>query len=81
TVIDGSRLHDTDWISQDLYQDQLKAAQIVLVSHTNSMSEVDQRVLSDLKDEYLTGIQTWIMAEQGNIQIEQIDIPHRGIQR
>ncbi len=81
TVIDGSRLHDTDWISQDLYQDQLKAAQIVLVSHINSMSEVDQRVLSDLKDEYLTGIQTWIMAEQGNIQIEQIDIPHRGIQR
>ncbi len=81
TVIDGSRLHDADWISQDLYQDQLKAAQIVVVSHADTMSDVDQRVLNDLKEEHLTHVHTWLMAEQGNIQIEQIDMLHQGVQR
>lgn len=81
TVIDGSRLHDKAWISQDLYQDQLKAAQIVVVSHAQAMSEVDQRVLNDLKDEHFTHIQNWLMAEQGNIQLEQMDVAHQGMQR
>ncbi len=81
TVIDGSRLHDADWISQDLYQDQLKAAQIVVVSHADTMSDLDQRVLNDLKEEHLTHVHTWLMAEQGNIQIEQIDMLHQGVQR
>lgn len=81
TVLDGSRLHDTAWISQDLYQDQLKAAQIVVVSHADTMSDLDRDVFNDLKEEHLTHVHTWIMAEQGNIQIEQIDVPHQGIQR
>lgn len=38
TVVDGSRLHDTNWVKQNLYEDQLKAAQIVVVSHTDVMT-------------------------------------------
>ena len=81
TVIDGSRLHDAVWVKQDLYQDQLKAAQIVVVSHQDSMSENDQQVLAQFKNEYLADVQQWLMSEQGNIQLVQIDLPHQGIQR
>ncbi|WP_111858370.1 CobW family GTP-binding protein [Acinetobacter sp. CFCC 10889] len=81
TVLDGSRLHDAAWISQDLYQDQLKAAQIVVVSHADTMSDLDRDVFNDLKEEHLTHVHTWLMAEQGNIQIEQIDRAHQGIHR
>lgn len=81
TVVDGSRLHDEDWIQQELYQDQLKAAQIVVVSHADTMTELDQKQLDQFKNDYLAYIQTWLLAENGNIQLEQIDVPHQGIQR
>ena len=81
TVVDGSRLHDETWIQQELYQDQLKAAQIVVVSHADTMTEFDQKQLDQFKNEYLAYIQTWLLAENGNIQLEQIDVPHQGIQR
>ena len=42
TVLDGSRLHDHAWTAQNLYQDQLKAAQIVVVSHQAQMQKIDQ---------------------------------------
>ncbi|WP_089603685.1 CobW family GTP-binding protein [Acinetobacter piscicola] len=81
TVVDGSRLHDEAWIQQELYQDQLKAAQIVVVSHADRMTELDQKQLDQFKNEYLAYIQTWLLAENGNIQLEQIDVAHQGIQR
>ncbi len=81
TVIDGSRLHDAAWVKQDLYQDQLKAAQIVVVSHQDSMSEHDLQVLAQFKNEYLADVQHWLMSEQGNIELAQVDLPHQGIQR
>ena len=81
TVVDGSRLHDAIWTGQDLYQDQLKAAGIVVVSHAESMQREDQRVLEQFKQDYLTHVHTWLLSEQGNILLEQIDIPHQGIQR
>ncbi|OTG83809.1 CobW family GTP-binding protein [Acinetobacter sp. ANC 4648] len=81
TVVDGSRLHDIEWSSQNLYQDQLKAAQIVVVSHTDTMNTEDKHALIQLQSEYLAYVQTWIKAEQGNIQIECIDIPFVGIER
>ncbi len=81
TVVDGSRLHDAAFIRQDLYQDQLKAAQIIVVSHADSMSDSDQQVLTQFKTDYFTTIQTWLLAEYGNLDIEQIDVPHQGIER
>ena len=81
TVVDGSRLHDVDWIQQELYQDQLKAAQIVVVSHADTMTEQDQKQLNQFKQDYLAYIQTWLLSENGNIQLGQIDVPHQGIQR
>lgn len=81
TVVDGSRLHDVDWIQQELYQDQLKAAQIVVVSHADTMTEQDQKQLNQFKHDYLAYIQTWLLSENGNIQLGQIDVPHQGIQR
>lgn len=81
TVVDGSRLQDQAWVQQELYQDQLKAAQIVVVSHADRMTELDQKQLDQFKNEYLAYIQTWLLAENGNIQLEQIDVAHQGIQR
>ncbi|RZG77208.1 CobW family GTP-binding protein [Acinetobacter sp. WCHAc060025] len=81
TVVDGSRLHDEAFIQQDLFQDQLKAGQIVVVSHADSMKDADQQKLHHFKADYLTSIQTWLLAEQGNIEISQLDVPHQGIQR
>ena len=81
TVVDGSRLHDVDWIQQELYQDQLKAAQIVVVSHADTMTEQDQKQLNQFKHDYLAYIQTWLLSENGNIQLGQIDVPQQGIQR
>ncbi|MEG0488807.1 MAG: GTP-binding protein, partial [Acinetobacter sp.] len=50
TVVDGSRLQDEAWIQQELYQDQLKAAQIVVVSHADTMTELDQKQLDQFKN-------------------------------
>jgi len=80
-VLDGSRLHDEKWTHQQLYQDQLKAAQIIVVSHVDSMSALDQQCLIKIQTDYVTSIQNWILAEQGNIQLEQIDVVHQGVQR
>ena len=80
-VVDGSRLYDSDWTSQTLYQDQLKMAQIVVVSHADSMTDVDLQILDQFKNEYLTSVQTWLLAEQGDIEIHQIDTPHQGVER
>ena len=81
TVVDGSRLHDDEWTAQTLYQDQLKAAQIVLVSHAETMSDQDQNTLLKLQDEYMVYVQTWIKAEQGNIALAKIDLPFVGVVR
>lgn len=81
TVVDGSRLQDEAWVQQELFQDQLKAAQIVVVSHADVMNELDQKQLEQFKNEYLAYIQTWLLAENGNIQLEHIDVAHQGIQR
>jgi G3E family GTPase len=81
TVIDGSRLNDQQWISQELYQDQLKAAQLVVVSHTDLMSESDFLALDEFKKDYFAYIQTWLLAEQGHLDIQQLDVAHQGIQR
>ncbi len=81
TVIDGSRLNDQQWISQELYQDQLKAAQLVVVSHTDSMSESNFLALDEFKKDYFAYIQTWLLAEQGHLDIQQLDVAHQGIQR
>ena len=40
-VVDGSRLHDENWVRQNLYTDQLKAAQIVVISHADCMTDSD----------------------------------------
>ena len=81
TVVDGSRLHDAEWTAQNLYQDQLKAAQIVLVSHTEAMNDQDQKALLKLQDNYMVYVQTWIQAEQGNIALAAIDLPFVGVDR
>ncbi|OTG65568.1 CobW family GTP-binding protein [Acinetobacter silvestris] len=81
TVVDGSRLHDTEWSSQNLYQDQLKAAQIVVVSHVNEMNNADENAFIQLQDEYLVYVSTWLKAEQGNILLACIDVPFVGVER
>ena len=81
TVIDGSRLHDAEWTSQHLYADQLKAAQILVVSHHDQMTAGDQQALNQLKAEYAAYGQAWLMSNQGQIELAAIDTPYMGVTR
>ena len=81
TVVDGSRLHDAEWTKQHLYQDQLKAAQIVVVSHVAQMNDEDEKALSELQSEYLAYVQKWLKADMGNLDMHNIDLKFNGVQR
>ena len=81
TVIDGSRLHDSDWSQQNLYQDQLKAAQVVVISHQNKMTDGDIFALETLKKEYEAYQQKWILTSQGNLSIIEVDQIYTGKKR
>ena len=81
TVVDGSRLHDRDWTRQNLYADQLKVANIVVISHVDLMSATDHAALDELKTEYQPYAQRWLMAEQGQLDIEQIKQDYQGSAR
>ncbi|WP_337081345.1 GTP-binding protein [Acinetobacter pittii] len=81
TVVDGSRLHDTNWVKQNLYEDQLKAAQIVVVSHTDVMTFEDDQALELLKDEYQPYHQEWIKIENGQLALNKIDVAARLTER
>jgi len=81
TVVDGSRLHDAEWTAQHLYQDQLKAAQIVVVSHQDAMNARDQHALDTLKQEYLAYVQHWLTTNHGQLALQQLDLPYVGIER
>ena len=75
TVINGAELHTTPWLSHDLYADQLKAAQIVVISHQQLMQFEDQQALAELKQHFLTEVDTWLFSDQGQIELAQIDQP------
>ena len=81
TVIDGSRLHDAVWTAQDLYQDQLKAAQIVVVSHASEMNAEDIEQLDQFKEHNLPYVAKWIEAEYGDIDFKVLDQPYEGKKR
>lgn len=81
TVVDGSRLHDQHWTTQNLYADQLKAAQIIVVSHTDLMTDADQHALDQLKSEYQAYQQEWLMSAYGQLNIQQIQQDYVGSPR
>lgn len=81
TVVDGSRLHDEAWSKQNLYTDQLKAAQIIVVSHVDKMNTLDHQALHTLQQEYQAYQQTWLMSAQGEIALEQIAVSYVGTKR
>ena len=81
TVVDGSRLHDAEWSKQNLYADQLKAAQIIVVSHADMMDFADEHALEALKTEYQAYQQTWLMSGKEQISLQQIDQPYVGTER
>ena len=81
TVVDGSRLHDANWSNQNLYADQLKAAQIIVVSHADMMQAADQLALNALKAEYAAYQQKWLNADHGDLSIAQIEQAYVGTAR
>jgi len=81
TVIDGSRLHDSAWAQQNLYKDQLKSAQIVVISHQDLMTQSDEQALNHLKQEYYAYGQKWVTSTHGNLNLDEIEAPYRGIRR
>lgn len=80
-MVDGSRLHDKAWTEQNLYQEQLQAAQIVVISHLDLMQAQDHAALLELKEQYLGHVDTWILAEHGQLELSQIDLALHPIQR
>ncbi|WHR58529.1 CobW family GTP-binding protein [Acinetobacter haemolyticus] len=80
-VVDGSRLHDKPWVQQHLYTHQLKAAQVVVISHKDGMNDDDQQAYIQLKQEYQTYVQSWIEAENGQVPLLQLDLPLVPVQR
>ncbi|WP_353174296.1 CobW family GTP-binding protein [Acinetobacter rudis] len=80
-LVDGSRLHDASWTAQNLYQEQLQAAQIVVISHCDLMQDSDKQALQSLKEHYLGRVDHWILAEQGRLALAQLDIGLRPMQR
>lgn len=80
-VVDGSRLHDQAWVEQNLYTDQLKAAQIVVISHIDCMSDEDREAYLELKQEYQTYVRHWIEADHGIVNIQQLDMIQQPLQR
>ena len=80
-VVDGSRLHDSNWVKQHLYTDQLKAAQIVVLSHIDCMNEADWQAYAVLKQEYQAYVSSWIEANNGQVAVSQLDIAQRPLQR
>lgn len=80
-VVDGSRLHDEAWVKQNLYTDQLKAAQIVVLSHIDCMTAADRQAYMALKQEYEPYVEYWIEAENGQVDIQQLDIQQQALQR
>ncbi len=81
TVVDGSRLHDQEWTSQNLYADQLKVAQIVVVSHVDCMSDADQAAFERLEQTYLPYQQQWIKVVKGDLKLANIDLAYVGSPR
>ncbi|MFC6168185.1 CobW family GTP-binding protein [Acinetobacter terrestris] len=81
TVVDGSRLHDAEWSKQNLYADQLKAAQMIVVSHADTMDFADDQALAALKIEYQAYQQSWLMSGKEQISLQQIDQPYIGTER
>lgn len=81
TVVDGSRLHEQEWVKQNLYADQLKAAQIVVISHVEQMQAADEQALQQLQQEYAAYAQTWLKPDLGQLQLAEIDVPFQGVQR
>ena len=75
TVVDGSKLKDVQWVRQNLYEDQLKAAKIIVVSHQDLMNDEDFFALENLKQEYQAYDQKWCLSSNGNLKLEQIDLP------
>lgn len=80
-VVDGSRLHDEQWVKQNLYTDQLKAAQIMVLSHIDCMTAEDRQAYTALKQDYETYVQYWIEAENGQVDIQRLDIQQQAMQR
>ena len=81
TVVDGSRLAEHELQQQQIYQDQLKAAEIVVLSHQQQMQPEDQAVLQQLQEHYLPYVQHWFKVDHGALVIQNIDQPHRPVQR
>ncbi len=81
TVIDGSRLHEEKWSTQSLYQDQIKAAQMVLVSHADLMHAHDDAALLELQNRYTEYAQQWQKISHGDIAISNIDVAYIATKR
>lgn len=80
-VVDGSRLHDPNWVHQNLYQNQLKAAQIVVISHADMMSQKDHDVLVALQQEYQPYVSHWFKTSHGKLVLSEIDLAYQGLKR
>lgn len=81
TVLDGSRLHDQAWSTQHLYQEQLKAAKIIVVSHQDRMTDADHQALQHLQAHYQVYAPTWLLTQHGQLSVAELDQDYQPTQR
>lgn len=77
SVVDGTRVGDVDWSNEPLYQAQLQAAQVVVVSHADVMNASDDARVEELKTSFAAYDQTWYRVENGQIDLAALDVPHQ----
>ena len=80
-VVDGSRLHERLWEQQDIFSQQIEAAQHVVISHCSKMTEEDKNQLEKLQQVFDVPNKIWHMAEQGQMSFSDLDHPYQLPQR
>ncbi|WOE32715.1 MULTISPECIES: CobW family GTP-binding protein [unclassified Acinetobacter] len=81
TVIDGSKIQHDEWMKHPLYTEQLKAAQMIVVSHLDRMQPSDFVALNQLKQEFKAYAKTWLAQQYDQILLSQLDLDYVAAQR
>lgn len=81
TVINGAQLAQRLWLTESVYAEQLKAAQMVIISHADCMNAADKTALLELKQEYQAYAATWLEVAQGQLALQHLNHAYIGTQR
>lgn len=79
-VINGSLLHDDDWVGQYLDEKIFQYAQNIIISHQDKMTWQDEQALQHIQQKYQQYQQDWLMSSGQDILLSQINKPYNAYQ-